>query len=81
MATHFHQLQKYLLKCVNLLFVDVHDFLDGFQRRVGYGTSATGYSGIVQLSDDELYVVNYILDDAPKGQIRGYSINLNDFFV
>lgn len=43
--------------------------------------SDTGYSGIVQLNDDEIYVVNYIVDDAPKGQIRGYRIKLSDFIL
>lgn len=35
--------------------------------------SDTGYSGWVQFEDGEIYVVNYILDDAPKAQIRGYA--------
>ncbi|MDA3963078.1 MAG: sialidase family protein [Planctomycetota bacterium] len=34
--------------------------------------SDTGYTGWVQFDDGEIYVVNYILDDAPKAQIRGY---------
>jgi sialidase-1 len=33
-----------------------------------------GYTGWVQFADGEIYIVNYIVDDAPKGQIRGYSI-------
>ena len=42
----------------------------------------TGYTGHVQFSDGEIYVVNYIVDDAiDKGQIRGYSLNLNDFIL
>ncbi len=35
--------------------------------------SDTGYSGFVQFEDGEIYVVNYIVDDAPNGHIRGYS--------
>ena len=41
--------------------------------------SDTGYSGWVQFEDGEIYVVNYILDDAPKAQIRGYSLQAEDF--
>jgi sialidase-1 len=43
--------------------------------------SDTGYSGWVQFDDGEIYVVNYILDDAPKGQIRGYSLRTADFVL
>ena len=43
--------------------------------------SDTGYSGWVQFDDGEIYVVNYIVDDAPNGQIRGYSLRLEDFSV
>ncbi|MCD6290538.1 MAG: exo-alpha-sialidase [Anaerolineae bacterium] len=35
--------------------------------------SDTGYSGWVQFPDGEIYVVNYIVDDAPKAYIRGYA--------
>ena len=41
--------------------------------------SDLGYSGWVQFPDGEIYVVNYIMDDAPKGQIRGYSLTERDF--
>jgi sialidase-1 len=41
--------------------------------------SDTGYTGWVQFDDGEIYVVNYIVDDAPKGQIRGYALTLADF--
>lgn len=43
--------------------------------------SDLGYSGWVQFEDGEIYVVNYIVDDAPKGQIRGYSFRENDFLL
>ncbi|MCF7687755.1 MAG: glycoside hydrolase [Cephaloticoccus sp.] len=43
--------------------------------------SDTGYTGWVQFDDGEIYVVNYILDDAPKAQIRGYSLTLEDFML
>ncbi|MFH1568794.1 MAG: sialidase family protein [Gemmatimonadota bacterium] len=43
--------------------------------------SDTGYSGWVQFDDGEIYVVNYILDDAPKAQIRGYSLTEKDFLL
>jgi len=34
--------------------------------------SDLGYSGWVQLADGEIYIVSYIVDDWPRGQIRGY---------
>ena len=40
--------------------------------------SDLGYSGWVQFPDGEIYIVNYINDDAPKGQIRGYSLRPGD---
>lgn len=43
--------------------------------------SDTGYSGWVQFDDGEIYIVNYIVDDAPKGQIRGYSLRISDFIL
>lgn len=43
--------------------------------------SDLGYSGWVQFPDGEIYVVNYIVDDAPKGQIRGYSFREDDFML
>jgi sialidase-1 len=35
----------------------------------------------VQFPDGEIYIVNYILDDAPKAQIRGYSLTMRDFWL
>lgn len=43
--------------------------------------SDTGYTGWVQFDDGEIYVVNYIMDDAPKAQIRGYSLEMEDFIL
>jgi sialidase-1 len=44
--------------------------------------SDLGYSGWVQLADGEIYVVNYIVDDAfDSGQIRGYSLRPEDFVL
>ncbi|NLL84546.1 MAG: exo-alpha-sialidase [Lentisphaerae bacterium] len=44
--------------------------------------SDTGYSGWVQFDDGEIYIVNYIVDDAiDKGQIRGYSLRMEDFVL
>jgi sialidase-1 len=40
-----------------------------------------GYSGWVQFPNGEIYIVNYIVDDAPKGQIRGYSLREEDFSI
>lgn len=39
-----------------------------------------GYSGWVQLEDGEIYAVQYIADDAPLCQIRGYSFR-EDVFI
>jgi sialidase-1 len=41
--------------------------------------SDTGYSGWTQFPDGEIYVVNYIMDDAPKAHIRGYAMTERDF--
>lgn len=41
--------------------------------------SDLGYSGWVQFPDGEIYVVQYLLDDAPKGQIRGYALQPGEF--
>lgn len=41
----------------------------------------SGYSGWVQLGDGDLYVVNYINDDAPRAFIRGYLVNRADWYL
>jgi hypothetical protein len=43
--------------------------------------SDLGYSGWVQFPDGEIYIVNYIVDDAPKAHIRGYSLYESDFML
>ncbi|MEA4888741.1 MAG: sialidase family protein [Clostridiaceae bacterium] len=43
--------------------------------------SDLGYSGWVQFEDGEIYIVNYIVDDAPKAHIRGYSLKKSDFIL
>ena len=43
--------------------------------------SDLGYTGWVQFDDGEIYVVNYIVDDAPKAQIRGYSFTESEFIL
>lgn len=40
--------------------------------------SDLGYTGWVQFEDGEIYVVTYIVDDAPTAQIRGYSFYKSD---
>lgn len=40
-----------------------------------------GYSGWVQLDNGDLYVVDYINDDAPQAQIRGYVISRSDWYL
>lgn len=44
-------------------------------------SSDTGYSGWVQFPDGELFVVNYIVDDWPRGQIRGYVLGMGEFLL
>ena len=41
----------------------------------------TGYTGWVQLADGEIYVANYIMDDAEKAQIRGYRFYPEDIVL
>ena len=43
--------------------------------------SDLGYSGWIQFPDGEIYIVNYIVDDAPNGHIRGYSLRMEDFLL
>ena len=43
--------------------------------------SDTGYSGWVQFPDGEIYIVNYIVDDAPNAYIRGYSLHMSEFLL
>ena len=43
--------------------------------------SDTGYSGWVQFDDGEIIVVNYIVDDAPRAQIRGTSLRESDLLL
>jgi sialidase-1 len=40
-----------------------------------------GYTGWVQFEDGEIYIVNYIVDDAPKAQIRGYSLRPDELTI
>lgn len=40
-----------------------------------------GYSGWVQFDDGEIYIAYYIVDDAPKAQIRGCSFQPSEFII
>ena len=40
-----------------------------------------GYSGWAQLDSGEIYVVDYIIDDAPLAHIRGYLVNRSDIIL
>jgi hypothetical protein len=40
-----------------------------------------GYSGWIQFDDGEVYVVNYVVDDAPKAQIRGYAFRPEELVI
>lgn len=43
--------------------------------------SDLGYSGWVQFPDGEIYIVSYIVDDWPRGQIRGYALRPEEFLL
>ena len=43
--------------------------------------SDLGYSGWVQFDDGEVYVVNYIMDDSPKCQIRAYAFRPEELLL
>lgn len=43
--------------------------------------SDTGYTGWVQFDDGEIYVVNYIVDDAPSAFILGSSFRAEDYLI
>lgn len=43
--------------------------------------SDTGYTGWVQLDGGKIYVVNYIVDDAPKAFIKGFSFETEEFLL
>ena len=40
-----------------------------------------GYSGWVQLPDGDVFVVNYVNDDAPRAYIRGYRVGREDWYL
>ncbi|NJD04731.1 MAG: exo-alpha-sialidase [Ruminiclostridium sp.] len=40
-----------------------------------------GYSGWVQLESGDIYVVDYINDDAPRAHIRSYTVNRNEVIL
>ena len=41
----------------------------------------SGYPGWVQLSNGDIFMVDYINDDAPLAQIRGYRISRSDYVL
>ena len=43
--------------------------------------SDTGYTGWAQFDDGEIYVVNYMVDDAPKAFINGSSFRAEDYLI
>ena len=43
--------------------------------------SDTGYTGWVQFDDGEIYVVNYIVDDAPGAFILGSAFRAEDYLI
>jgi len=44
-------------------------------------TPDTGYSGWCLLDDGGVFIVNYIMDDAPRAQIRGYRLSKEDLVL
>ena len=40
-----------------------------------------GYSGWVELPSGDIFVVDYINDDAPLAQIRGYLVRRSDYLL
>lgn len=51
---------------------------------ISYDRSARsdmGYSGWAEMEKDHFYVVNYLVDDAPKAQIRGYEFCMDDVIL
>jgi len=40
-----------------------------------------GYSGWVQLPSGDMFVVDYVNDDAPLAQIRGYLVRRSDYIL
>ena len=53
----------------------------GRGRRGGNGSRDPRKDRAPQFPDDEIYAVNYIMDDAPKAYIRGYSLQPADFVL
>ncbi|HPT86166.1 MAG TPA: exo-alpha-sialidase, partial [Bacillota bacterium] len=43
--------------------------------------SDLGYTGWVQFDDGEVYVVNYLVDDAPKAYIRASAFYPEEFTI
>jgi len=43
--------------------------------------SDIGYSGWVQFEDGEIYIVSYLVDEAPNGHIRGYALSERDIVL
>ena len=41
----------------------------------------SGYTGWVVLHTGKIFCVNYLVDDAPEAQIRGYWFDEGDFYV
>ena len=40
-----------------------------------------GYTGFVELGDGSVYVINYVKDDLPKCQIRGYRFHPTEWIL
>ena len=41
----------------------------------------SGYTGWVVLHTGKIFCVNYLVDDAPEAQIRGYWFDESDFYI
>jgi sialidase-1 len=40
-----------------------------------------GYTGRVQFDDGEIYMIDYLVDDAPKAQIRASAFRAEEFLL
>lgn len=79
-AHHGQNIMGCLIKKEDMLEID-RDKIESRIFPIDYDrniNSNCGYTGAVQFEDGMIYVVSYIVDDNPVGQIRGYSFYLND---
>ena len=76
---HGQNIMGCLIKKEDILEID-RDKIESrnYDRNIN---SNCGYTGAVQFEDGMIYIVSYIVDDNPVGQIRGYSFYLNNLII